>query len=194
MDVYFLLSFTFVWSQFNSSDFPEALSTSPHRKNKGKKNIWEIKKKSIVGNKSFSRTCLQHLSLLFCSSPPSLQAKRGTCYHSHCVSDKANQVKSAQAVKQGGFHTEKWSQELLPSSSKVASRSRVVTWSWVWCVFQCRGLLRKVAFLLNSCIISQHVLHAHRVSKRGSVGNKMMFVWQKYSLYGFRKERVLLLP
>lgn len=37
IDVYFLLSFTFVRSQFNSSDFPEVLSTSSHREDKGKK-------------------------------------------------------------------------------------------------------------------------------------------------------------
>lgn len=164
VDVYSLLSF----SQFHSSDFPEALSTSSHRKDKGKKNIWEMNKESVVGNKSFSRTCLQHLSLLS-SFPPSLWAKRST--HYHCVPDKASQV-SSDWWNRGAFTLKNSHRSSSHGSSKVASRSRVVTRSWVW---WCRGHLRKVAFLLNSCIISQHIPHAHRVSKGVSIGNKLIF-------------------
>lgn len=172
MDVYFLLSFTFVWSQFNSSDFTEALSTSPHKKDKGKESICKMKE-SMVGNKSFSRTCLQHLSLLS-SFPPSLWAKRTTVIIPIVLQTK--QTKLAQAgetSRLSHWKVVKWT----PPTAAVKWLPGVGWWRGAECggAFRCRGHLKKVAFLLNSYIIFQHIPHAHRVSKGVSVGNKMIF-------------------
>lgn len=60
-----------------------------------------------------------------------LWAKRTTPCHSHCVPDKANQGSSGW-WKEQAFTVKSGHMNSSHSSCKVASRSRVVTWSWVW--------------------------------------------------------------
>lgn len=89
---------------------------------------------------------------------------------------QTKQTKLAQAgetSRLSHWKVVKWT----PPTAAVKWLPGVGWWCGAECggAFRCRGHLKKVAFLLNSCIIFQHIPHAHRVSKGVSVGNKMIF-------------------